>query len=167
LINISNFLEVNENINKVLDKLIQSQNLCKYLYYTTGNPLTEADIVNTTSLLYDKIFPYPTSTEIFKDANGIPEASSAINVLFDDFKPTSNNKFMCGKLTFIVMCHTSLWKLDVSQLRPICILYEIAKMFTEQRVVGVGKGEFNGCNITWADKDYSGYRLSYKDYEFQ
>ena len=120
---ISKFLELNTNINKILMKLIESQNLCKYLYYNTANPLSEADLVDPSQLLYLKIYPYPTSTKIFVDTNGNPIASTAINVIFDDYKlGTTNNKFKNGKLGFIILCHTSLWRLDTSELRPFCIL---------------------------------------------
>jgi len=148
-------------------KLIENQNLCKYLYYNTDDPLSEADIIDTTSLLYSRIFPYPTPTEIFKDENGIPISSTVINVLFNNFKlGTTNNKFKTSNLEFVILCHMSLWRLDTSQLRIFCLLNEIDQIFSEQRVIGIGKGEFDYCNLTWADENYSGYRLSYKDYEF-
>jgi hypothetical protein len=163
----SKFKELNANINRVLLKLVDNQNICKYLYYNSSNPLSEATITDTTSLLYTLIFPYPTSTEIFKDTNGTPIASSVINVLFDKFKMTSNSKFKVGELIFVVLCHISLWRLDeTSELRPFCILNEIDEMFSEQKVIGIGKEEFNRCNLEWADQNYSGYQLTYKDYEF-
>jgi len=150
-------------------KLIGNQNLCKYLYYNSNDPLVESDITDpTTSLLYKKIFPYPTTTEIFKDPDGNVIASSTINVLFDNFRLGSQNtKFKNGKLMFVILCHTSLWRLDAtSQLRPYCILNEIDEMFSGQNVIGVGKGEFEKCDIIFSDNNYSGYRLVYKDYEF-
>jgi hypothetical protein len=158
---------MNPNINKILMKLIENQNLCKYLYYNTSDPLSESDIADVTTLLYYKIFPYPTSTEIFKDISGNPIASTVINVLLNNFKlGTTNTKFKNGKLEFIILCHTSLWRLDNSNLRPYCILNEIDEIFSEQRVIGIGKGEFESCSLTWSDVNYSGYRLVYKDYEF-
>ena len=148
-------------------KLIESQNLCKYLYYNSSSPLLESDIVDPTQLLYSKIYPYPTSTKIFVDTNGNPIATTAINVIFDDYKlGTTNNKFKNGKLVFIIMCHTSLWRLDTSQLRPYCVLNEIDEIFSEQRIIGIGKGEFDTCRLNWSDENYSGYTLTYKDYEF-
>ena len=161
------FSELNENINKVLMKLIESQNLCKYLYYDTTDPLSGSDISDTTSLLYDKVFPYPTPISVFKDADGIPTASSIINVFFDNYTlGKTNNKFKNGKLVIRVICHMDLWKLDTSQLRPYCILNEIDEIFNEQRVVGIGKGEFESCRLILEDENYSGYALVYKDYEF-
>lgn len=164
---ISRFLELNPNINKVLMKLIENQNLCKYLYYNNSTPLSSAAISDTTSLLYSKIYPFPTSVEVFKDTNGSPVASTIINVIFDNFKiGNTNNKFKNGKLIFIILCHMSLWRLDTSEIRPYCLLNEIDEMFSEQRVIGIGKGEFESCNLVWQDSSYSGYRLTYKDYEF-
>lgn len=165
---ISKFSQLNQDINKVLDKLVSNQDLCKYLYYKTDNPISEEDIDDTTSLLFTKIFPFPTTTEIFKDSDGNPVADIVINVLFDDFKlGTKNNKFINGKLTFIVLCHMSLQRLSAtSELRPICVLDQIDQMFSDQRLLGIGKDEFDGCRIVFADSDYSGYRFSIKSYEF-
>lgn len=168
MVKTSKFNEINSNINKVLMKLVGNQNICKYLYYNSSNPLEQSDISNVSSLLYSLIFPYPTATEIFKDSDGKPIASTVINVLFDNFKMGSQNtKFKNGDLIFIILCHTSLWRLsDTSELRPFCILQQIDEMFSEQRVIGIGKGEFERCNIVFSDNNYSGYRLIYKDYEF-
>ena len=149
-------------------KLIENGNLCKYLYYNSADPLSESSLVDpTSSILYKKIFPYPTAIETFKeDSDGIPVASSIINVLFDNFKlGTKNHKFKSGDLTFIILCHISLWKLSTSELRPFCLLNEIDEMFSEQRVIGIGKGEFERCGLIWQD-NYSGYKLTYKNYEF-
>lgn len=161
------FIELNDNINKVLMKLLSSQDLCKYLYYNSSNPLSESDITDVTDLLYTKIFPYPTPTSVFKNSDGEPTASSIINVFFDDYTLSEvNNKFKSGVLVFRVLVHMSLWKLDTSKLRPYCILNLIDEMFNEGRVIGLGKGEFESCRIIWEDENYSGYALVYKDYEF-
>ena len=163
---ISKFSLLNEDINKVLDKLVSNQNLCKLLYYNDSNPLSQTSLTDPPSLLYSLIFPYPTAIETFKDSDGNPVASSIINVLFDNFKlGTKNHKFKSGDLTFIILSHISLWRLSDSTLRPFCLLNEIDEMFSEQRVIGIGKGEFERCGLIWQD-NYSGYKLTYKNYEF-
>ncbi|MFA5557913.1 MAG: hypothetical protein WDA59_00430 [Methanofastidiosum sp.] len=104
---------------------------------------------------------------MFKDSDGNVVASSYINVLLDNFQMgKQNTKFKSGDLIFVVICHNSLWKLDTGELRPFCVLNELDEMFSEQRVVGIGRGEFNNCKIIWADSNFSGYRITYKSYEF-
>ncbi len=164
----SKFSDLNEDINKVLDKLISNQDFCKLLYYKTDDPLSEADITDPTILLFTKIFPFPTTTEIFKDDDGNPVANIVVNVLFDDFKlGVKNNRFVSAKLVFVVLCHMSLWPLSTtSMLRPICILDEIDQMFSDQRLLGIGRDEFDRCNLTWSDASYSGYKLSINNFRF-
>jgi hypothetical protein len=164
---LSKFSQLNQDINRVLDKLVSNQDLCKLLYYTNDSPLDESDIQDTSSLLYSLIFPYPISVETFKDDDGNPIAKTIINILFDDFElGKTNNKFKSSKLVFIILCHTSLWRLSDSTLRPFCILDQIDQMFSDQRVLGIGKGEFNGWRISWANDDYVGYKFVVKNFEF-
>jgi hypothetical protein len=65
-----------------------------------------------------------------------------------------------------VICHTSLWRLETSELRPFCLLNELDEMFSEGKVIGIGKSEFKRCHIVGDNENYMGYRLVYKDYEF-
>lgn len=162
------FSNLNKDINKVLDKLISDQDFCKLLYYKTDDPLSEADITDTTTLLFTKIFPFPTTTEIHKDSDGNPVAEIVVNVLFDDFKlGAKNNKFVSAKVIFVVLCHMSLWRLSTtSELRPICILDQIDRMFSDQKLLGIGKDEFDRCNLAWSDPSYSGYKLFINNYRF-
>ncbi len=51
----------------VLLKLISSQNLCKLLTYSSSDPLNEDDISDTTSLLFNKIFPTPRLPDTAED----------------------------------------------------------------------------------------------------
>src|SRR5665648_1134780 len=115
----SRFLELNDNITTVLIKLTSNQNLCKLLYYNSYDPLSEVDINDTFSLVFDKIHPFPFTPNI----DGI--ATSQINVLFDDFQLGKDNPaFKNNRLTFIIMCHSDLWRMD-SMLRPFAIMKEI------------------------------------------
>lgn len=153
------FNELNNNINKVLMKLISSENLCKLLYYDVSNPLSQADISDKTVLLYTKIYPYPFTPD------SQTAESSILSVIFNDFSLSPNPSFKNNSLELIIICHHNLWRID-EMLRPFAILNELDEIFNNERVIGIGKGEFRGCRLIWADKNWSGYKLMYENWEF-
>jgi len=156
----SRFAELNDNIMSVLFKLIDNQNLCKLLNYISYDPLAEADIQNTTTLLFDKIYPFPFSPDVNS------EARSQLNVLFEDFKLGKDNPaFKNNQVTFVIVCHKDLWRIN-NMLRPFAIMKEIDTLFNAKKVIGIGKMEFSGGSLAWVNEKYSGYRISYKVYDF-
>jgi len=156
----SRFDELDSNIMTVLLKMIDNQNLCKLLNYTSNSPLSEVDIADTSSLLFDKIYPYPFTPEVDS------VATSQINIMFDNFQIGKDNPaFKNSQLTFIILCHSSLWRMD-GMLRPFAIMKEIDTLFNSVNGIGMGKMQFVSGNITWANASYSGYRVSYKICDF-
>ncbi len=156
------FEELDENINKVMMKLIESQNLCKLLYYDTGHdedPLSKPDIQDMSSLLFDRIYPLP------KIPNIEESTSSLLTVFFDEIRLSENINFKGTILSFTILCHIDLWRMP-GKLRPYSIKHEIDKIFNEQRVIGIGKMQFERSRFTWANEKYSGYRLDYRIYDF-
>lgn len=154
-----NFEELNKNMNDIMVKLIENQNLCKLLKYNTKDCLSQPSIEDTTSLLHNEIFPYPFSTETLK------EASSLLIVTFDKFTPTKGYGYKNNYVIFRVLCNNDLWSTD-DGLRPYLILHELDTMFNDKKVIGIGKLIFNSCNELWANKDYTGFTLTYKVTDF-
>ena len=147
---------LNDNMTNIITKLTENQNLCKLLYYNSQYPLQEPDI-DGSLLLYNNIYPYPIGTDT------ITEQKSLINVVFDDFKISGNSYFANNMITFAVLCHTDLWKIEEgANIRIFSILQEIDNLFNGSHVMGIGGLNFNSCNLVWATKNYVGYRVSYK-----
>jgi hypothetical protein len=156
----SRFNELSLNLNSVLLKLIENKNLCKLLYYNTNDPLSEIDIIDNTSLLFNKIYPYPFTPDINNNAESI------INVFFDDFEiGKDNNYFKNASLTFIVICNTDLWRIQ-GDLRPFAILNEIDMLFNQQLGFGIGKTNFDRGTLLWLNEKYSGYKITYNICDF-
>ena len=156
----SKFKELNENVNKIMYKLIESQDLCKYLYYDTNSPLTEADIDDTSKLLFDRIFPIP-KINVTADTQ-----KSYLVVRFDNFK-LAGVKFKEALIKFDIICHIDLWQMEgTGMLRPYSIANEIDAIFNEQRILGMGRTEFDRADFMAINEFYSGYRVSYRIYEF-
>lgn len=139
----------------ILAKLMGSQKLCKLLYYNSNHPLSEPDIEDTSQLLFKNIYPIPhlpgTSTEM----------ESFLTVRFDDIRlGTKNSGFKNIVLCMNVLCHKDKWWMD-GALRPYAILNKIDEIFNNQKVVGIGKVQFDQGRFFIANHDYFGYRVKY------
>jgi len=156
------FEELNDNINTILTTILLNQNLCKYIYYNTSSPLSESDITNTANaILFKNLFPYPI-IPLSQDS-----AKTLVTIILDDFSLGRNNSsFKVSKVVFNILCHIDLWKIDGSKLRPLSILSEIDTLFNEQRIVGIGKLNFDSCRWISANDKFQGYSIRYKNYEF-
>jgi len=163
----ANFKELNTNLNLVIQMMLENKNLCKLLTYDTPDALQKPDLIgyeDYNGLLYTRIFPYP------KDITNRTEANSIILVGLDNFNPIGNT-FVSNLLRFRILCHESLWDMNDNgmgmKLRPYLIMQEIANLYNNQRVVGIGKLLLaNGGELITNNGSYSGFHLSYKITEF-
>ena len=139
---------------------ISSQDLCKLLYYNNSTPLSETNIENTTTLLFNNIYPTPIIPNI------TDEAKTFISIILDDFSlVSSNTEYKTSKILFNIISHIDLWMID-GGIRPYSIMTEIDKLFNEQRIIGIGKLSIERANWIAANEKFQGYRMVYKITEF-
>ena len=50
----SRFDELNSNLMSILLKMIDNKNLCKLVNYNSYDPLSETDMIDSSTLLFDK-----------------------------------------------------------------------------------------------------------------
>lgn len=151
----SHFEYLNKNMDSVLKCLINSQPLCKLLYYDSFNPLSESDIPDTKKLLFHNIFPFPKVPETTDNA------ITYLNVTFDKFTLGDTKAVKGGLVIFTVITHSDLWQIK-GGLRPFSILSEIDSLFNDKRVIGLKKNQFVDINLIWANDNFSGYEARYR-----
>jgi hypothetical protein len=156
---LARFQELNNNLMAVLIKLIESQDLCKLLYYTQTNPLDQPDISDTSTLLFDKIFPIP------KIPDNQQTEGNLLTVIFDDIRLDNNIGFKDSIVSFNIICHINQWRIDGS-IRPYAIMNKIDEILNNQRVVGLGKMIFSRSRFGTINDMFMGYRLDYKVIDF-
>lgn len=158
----SKFNELNTNLMSVLFKLLESQDLCKLLYYDTDNPYAETDITDTSTLLFSKIFPIPKIPTIKT------KESSMITVIFDDIRiGTGGTAFKNSMLCINTFCHIDKWQLKgTGKLRIYSIMQEIDNKLNNERVIGIGKMQFNRSRFIGANEQYFGYQTYYSVLDF-
>lgn len=146
--------ELDQYLKRVLDEMVENQNLCKLLYYNSDNPLDEADLVNPKNLIKDKIIPRPFIPDITK------EASSFAIITIDNIKGKGRT-LHDGIVYFDIFCHDSLWYIK-DGLRPFALFGEIQEIFCDKYIKGIGKFTFAGCKLISSSNEYKGYRVSYE-----
>jgi hypothetical protein len=155
----ANSLNLNKNINDIVNKIYTNQDLCKLLFYDVENPLSEADILDTTILYTDltnqRIIPKPftvDTTDIFK---------STLHVVLNNFKNGDDQYFTKASIDFVVMCNVNLWDIvDGSgqiKMRPWMILEELNETFNRERTVGIGTNTFDYGRIIRPNEYFAGY----------
>jgi hypothetical protein len=165
--NLSKFDELNRNLMDVMSKLVSSQNLCKLLLYTSDNPFVEPDIVDTSSLIFNKIFPIPKLPDTVESVQNVK--GSLLTAVFEDIKIGSTNRgFKNSLLCFNIYCHIDLWQMSETggKLRPFSIMQEIDTLFNDQRVIGLGRMQFVRSRPIAANATNIGYKIDYEICDF-
>lgn len=152
----SRFQELNNNITNIMNQMFTSQNLCKYLLYDTDNPLAGTDIADTSTLLFNKIFPIPKIPDV------VSTEGSMVVVILEDFRLSNNILVKDSVICFDVITHIDKWRMIGHGLRPYQIMGEIDELFNNQRVMGFGKIQFYKSNYIYVNEKFSGYRMRYK-----
>jgi hypothetical protein len=164
--NVSSYLD--KYMNDILTKIYANQNLCKYLYYDTPNPLSLATISDT-KILYDdkdnqRIYDTPFNMSIMnKDFTTL-----TINVNTASIDETVFYKDI--EIEFFIICSFRDWNLTaasgVSALRPNAIISELTTLFSRKSTVGIGKNHMGTLSKMFSNGVVGGYRLSLSGMDF-
>lgn len=151
------FVELNTNMNYVIQLLLENQNLLKLLYYNDNNPLSQPDIINPKSLLFNHIYPLPKIADVAENQKSI------ISVMFSNahLNREGNIKLKDYKIIFYIMSHIDLWKVS-GGIRPLLISHELDNIFNEKSVKQfVGRILFGDWIYKEFNNKYYGYYLTY------
>ena len=91
------------------------------------------------------------------------EIKSYLIITFDNFAMNATNPEFRDCTVYIdIICHTDCWELTDYQLRPLKIAGYIDGILDGERLSGIGKFYFMGCNHQVLNEDLSGYTLIYR-----
>lgn len=156
--NKSNFFSAAKDLQSIITKLINNQNLLKLLKYTTPNALERDDltaeeileVVNKSIITIPKV---PFDDE---------QVGGYLVILFDYFKPNMNNPlFRNNVISFDIICPMDCWKMDDFMLRPYKIMHEIDNMLDGEKLNGIGRVEFAEASSLIIDDRFAGYNMKY------
>ena len=136
-------------------RLLESQNLCKYLYYNNSEPLNNPDIDDTSSLLFKKIYTIPKLPDVSN------EQGSYLVVMLDSVKLDNNLTVKEVIVKFHIIVHINQWVIN-GALRPYKIIHEIETLLNNQRITGIKKMQMDHVKFKKVNNDFFGYKLYYK-----
>ena len=141
-----------------MSRLVSSENIVKALTYSDNNFLDKPMLDDSTTLLYNQIFPFakvPKSTD---------EAKTFITMKFG-YKP-DGAYFKLSNIHFYVITHISLIKTDYETLRYDYLINQIDMLFNSQRGIGIGKLPFYEMSDFAVNEDWLGAYIGYRALEF-
>lgn len=145
--------------NTVANKLIESMDLCKAVFYDDTNFNEKDDINDTTSLINNHIYPY----RFIPDINSTKK--TYITMSFRKFQ-LINNTFKSGLMYINILTHRDLSSTDYGFTRVDFILSKIDELFNQKRGFGLGKLEFYDMDEIYVNEKYSGAYIAYKIIDF-
>lgn len=160
---------IDKYINDILSKIYANQNLCKYLYYDTRNPLAQPDIVDTKILKTNKENQRIFITPFTIDVTDITKTT--LTIMIDNFHiDEQNNYYDDISVDFIIACNVRIWELDDGsgevKLRVNGIWDELNHTFKRKSTVGIGKNNFKKGKIQRFNDCFWGYLYSLEAKDF-
>lgn len=170
---INNFSGLNDYVKKILRKILNSDDLCKLIYYDIKD-ISDKEITNEQKLTMingdekdRRIFPYP-----FIPGTTV-ETKTVLSFYFDRLRLARNNKeFNFGEIIFDIFSHEDIWLMEDFEVRVYSIMSEIDKIFNNTDELGIGRLQLDSqFGLTYLppfsqNSTFYGYRLRYINYDF-
>ena len=133
---VRNLGELGPNMQKMLSRLMNNQDLMKLLYYTDKDPLSNKDFSKEEikEKIYEKLIKIVPKVEEQEKSNSIV----AFRVM-RGIKNAKNNEFQDIAFEIEVIVPLSQWKIKGENLRPFAIISEIQKSLSNKLVDGFGR----------------------------
>lgn len=151
---------LSKNLVLVMKKIFENDNLCKYIYYDTADPLSEPPIPNGNQ--YGLTFGDEARVKPYRFD---PQATTRGNTNLRIWYPEGQvNKTAVEKvdLFFDIVVAKGLWLIstvDESQIRPFMIAQEIVNTFNDNSVGTLGKIDFEFFSQEYVNQEYEMIRL--------
>lgn len=157
------FEVMGEDIFKIVERILNNQNLLKLIKYTNNDPLNQPDLTQEEKdkLLHKNILITPKIPDEDQDKN------CYIVILLDEYIVDSQNAdFKQAKIRFDVLCPMDRWVINANSLRPYLMMNEIDKDFNEKKLAGIGNLSFQKTARLVVSPYLAGYSLEYGHTEF-
>ena len=153
----SSFLSVDKDLEKIINKILNNEQLCKLLFYTEKDCLSAQNLTTAQklSLINNqiRIVPYLPIKQ---------ECPNYIVIKMTDFTTNRTNpEFRDCMINFQILCHPDHWSLGNFALRPYKIAGELDAMFNNVKMSGIGTLQFSVCTDLVMNDQEVGLSLSY------
>lgn len=156
---VRNCVEIGENLQKIVTRLLANDALVKLLYYHDTDPLSHDNLTDEQKrvAVFNKlirIVPKVTSKET-------TQSCIAIRVV-NGRKIGSNDEFKTINLSIEVFVPWDQWIFKDTNLRPFAILGEIQRSLENKTVNGLGKIQGGDFSLSFLTDEMSCYEQSFE-----
>jgi hypothetical protein len=156
---LAKFAELTGYKNTIIERILESQDICKAIYYNELNFLEQVDIQDVSSLVHTKIMPQSFVPDI---SEGM---STFVSIHFKRFR-TINSSFKNGFIYISIFSHKDLFKTSYGTTRVDYLLNKLDEKFNRKRGIGMGELELYEMDEFTVNPNYSGAYLCYKPVDF-
>lgn len=156
---VRNCVEIGENLQKIVTRLMANDNLVKLLYYNDKDPLSHDALTDEQKrdFVFNKlirIVPKVTSKETTQSCVAIRVVSGV--------KIGSNKEFKTLHLSIEVFTPWDQWVFKNTNLRPFAILGEIQRSLEDKTVNGLGKIQGGDFALSFLTDEISCYEQKFE-----
>lgn len=156
---VRNCIELGENAQKIVKRLMSNQNLMKLLYYTDKDPLSQPDLTENQikKEVYEKLI------KIIPRVGPKETAHSIISIRFTrGRRNVSNKEFENISVAIESFVPLTQWIIKGTNLRPFAIMGEIQKSLNEKTINGLGKMVGGDFDLNFLTEEISAYEQSFR-----
>lgn len=154
MMSVRNCAELGKNLQKIVTRLVQNQDLCKLLYYTDKDPLNQPE-VDSSKIINNLISVIPKFNPV-EQAN-----AHVILALQNASKVSGNEDFRYINFIFYVYVPITQWIIKNENLRPFLILQEIENSLNGKNINGLGKLKSGDIDLNSVTQQMTCYTLNF------
>ena len=155
---VRNCVEIGENLQKIVKRLMANDNLVNLLYYTDKDPLNQPHLTEQEKKdkIFEKLIKIVPRVGPKETANSIV----AIRVVGGS-KLNSNTEFRNIKIAIEVFVPLTQWIIKDTNLRPFVILGEIENSLEGKTVNGLGRIDGGDFDLNFLTEEISAYEQTF------
>lgn len=157
---VRNMGEVGVNLQKIVKRLLNNQNLLKLLYDISSDPLAHADFsdVEKSNIFFNKLIRVVPRVS----PNEMEDGRSVICIQVDKGNEVvDNSEYLNLSFSITVLCPFDKWVINDENLRPFSIIGEIQKSLDGKSINGLGNINYDGFQTVMLTDEISGHLMSF------
>lgn len=155
---IRNCKDIGINLQRIIKRLMQNDNLVKLLYYTDKDPLSNENLTEEQkeSEIFEKLIKIVPRI-------GPKETASSIIALrvVNGKKNKDNSEFKDVLISVEVFVPLTQWIIKGTNLRPFAILGEIEESLDGKMIEGLGKMSGGDFELNFLTEEISSYKQEF------
>ena len=155
---VRNCAEIGENAQKIINRLLNNQDLIKLLYYNDKDPLSNPDLTKEQikNEVYNKLI------KVIPRIGPTEYAKSMIAMIISDGMPNENNEFEDIIIQFEIFVPMTQWIIKDTNLRPFKIMGELQKSLVGKSINGLGKIHGGSFSFNYSTDETSCYKQIFR-----